>query len=128
MDMRLLVRRAWPLLLLATAVLGCGQELPPAADANMARQALGTALEAWKSGQPGDSLKKASPPVYFTDKDWQAGKRLTAFEVKENSEHFGLQVRCFVALSLDDNGQAVQKDVKYLIDTQPTIVIVRDDF
>ena len=124
-------RPGWPLLaLLPVLALGCGRAPPPApADPDKARETLRTALEAWREGGTPASLKERSPPIYVNDRDWEAGRRLARYEVQDKAEHYGSQFRCSVRLSLHDaRGNVTDRTVKYLIDTQPALVIVRDDF
>jgi hypothetical protein len=104
---------------------GCGAKLPEAADAEGARQALRTGLDLWKSGETIDSLQKRSPPIYFKDSDWKAGWQLKNFRTTLDDEPYGQQRRLYVHLSLQKSGKATAKEVQYLVDTTPAIVVVR---
>ena len=115
-------------LLLPALALGCGQAPPEPADPDQARQALRTALGAWQKGEAPEALKARQPPVYVNDADWQAGLRLAGYELKGDGKYYGAQFRCSVVLSLESGkGKRSDKVVKYLIDTHPRVVIVRDD-
>lgn len=46
-----------------------------------ARQALATALDAWKAGQAPDQIGASAPAVNAQDKQWREGKKLTAYEI-----------------------------------------------
>jgi hypothetical protein len=116
------------LILLPALAPGCGPAPPRPADPDVARQVLRTALDAWQKGDPADSLKAGQPPIYVNDTDWKAGVRLTGYEVKGDGTFYGAQYRCSVVLSVEPGkGGRSDKTVKYLIDTQPRLVIVRDD-
>ncbi len=109
---------------------GCGgsQGLPPAADAEKARAALTTGLEAWKSGQRPDALKSQDPPIYFTDLAWQDGQRLEAYQIAGEMEPVGQSLVASAVLTLRSRAGAVgKKNIRYRIDTTPAVVIVPDD-
>jgi hypothetical protein len=113
---------------LVVVVVGCAKGPPEPVDPDRACEALRTALDAWKSGATTDTLKSGQPPIYVNDSDWLAGHRLTSYELKANGKHYGAQYRCWVVLSLESSkGKRSDKTVKYLIDTHPRVVIVRDD-
>jgi hypothetical protein len=114
--------------LVPVLVIGCAKPPPEPADPDKARQVLRSALDAWQKGETPDALKARQPPIYFNDTDWQAGRRLAGYQVKEDGKHYGAQFRCSVVLSLEgDMGKRSDKPVKYLVDTHPAVVIVRDD-
>lgn len=46
-----------------------------------ARQALTTALDAWKSGKAPDQVGASSPKIEVQDKKWRDGEKLTAYEI-----------------------------------------------
>lgn len=115
---------------LALALLpGCGQRGPGAdADADAGEKALLTALEAWKGGKSQQDLEKGSPSIIMNEDDWRNGKRLLEFKVVESSMD-GRQVRRKVQIKLQDkDGNTVDRNATYIIDTTPRIVIVRDSF
>jgi hypothetical protein len=118
----------WSLALLTSLALGCGPATPRPADPDKAREALRTALDAWQNGERPEALKARQPALYVNDADWQAGLRLTGYELKGDGDYHGVQFRCSAVLSLEaGKGQRSDKAVKYLIDTQPRVVIVRDE-
>jgi hypothetical protein len=65
------------------AVGGCHQadvkDYTPPEEAS--RQALATALDAWKAGKSPDQIGATSPAVNAQDKQWREGKQLTAYEI-----------------------------------------------
>ncbi len=104
---------------------GCGAPpLPPMANADEARSALSTSLEAFKRGETSESLTKRSPAVYFNDDRWQANK-LIAFTILDGHEVYGQSVRLTVNVTFKKpDGTQVERKVPYLVDTAPAIVIV----
>jgi hypothetical protein len=108
---------------------GCGgNSLPPPADAEQARAALRSALDAWKKGDRPDALNKLSPAVYVSDVDWRDGYGLQSFEIGAKDEQSGLSRRCRARLDLKHpRGETMQKYVVYMIETQSVISIVRED-
>lgn len=108
--------------------LGCGRSLPPPADGGRARDALRTALDAWKAGQKPDALRGRSPPIYFTDLRWGAGRRLLDYRLDDAAEPHGQSVRCSAVLTVeDDQGKTVDRKAAYLVDTGSSVVIVPAD-
>jgi hypothetical protein len=59
---------------------GCGgaKHVPATASA---RQALETALAAWRDGKPVGIVQPAGPAINAEDGDWRAKRKLTAFEI-----------------------------------------------
>ncbi|MCI0639613.1 MAG: hypothetical protein L0Y72_02490 [Gemmataceae bacterium] len=114
--------------LLSAALLGCGGgSLPDRADPHKAVEALRTALETWKKGEPVEALAKRTPPIYFNDPKATEGVRLSSFELDDNHEFFGQSVRVTVKATLArDSGKSKQRQLNYLVDTSPVIVIVPD--
>jgi hypothetical protein len=108
------------------AAAGCGSSLPTSADPQRARETLRIALDAWKSGESSDALQKRSPPIHVRDVDWSDGWKLKDYRFTLDDEQYGQQRRCYVRLSLESpKGKAAGKEVQYLIDTAPALVIVR---
>ncbi|HWB11061.1 MAG TPA: hypothetical protein VG826_17665 [Pirellulales bacterium] len=72
------------LLTIATLVAGCGPKaqvkdyIPPE---EAARQALTTALDAWKAGKAPDQVGASNPAVQAQDVQWSGGQKLTAYEI-----------------------------------------------
>jgi hypothetical protein len=109
------------------SLAGCGQKTAEPANPTTAREALTKALETWVKKGSADELEKNSPPIYFNDPEWKAGKRLVRYQIKGDPEYFGRQLRCTVALSLEDQkGKTEEKDISYQIDTHKVVVIARD--
>jgi hypothetical protein len=107
--------------------LGCGGKLDPPVDTDQASAALAEALDAWKQGDEYGSLGQRQPPIYFREPEWEAGKKLLAFRAGR-VDLLGRQGRCSVSLSLRDrSGKVTERGVRYLIDTTPQVVIVREE-
>jgi hypothetical protein len=106
---------------------GCGNSLPPQADANQARVVLQEALESWQKGETIDSLAQRTPPIYFNDPKCIPGIKLVSFQIEDGHENHGQSVRISASLSLTlKDGTKKEKKYRYLIDTSPTVVIVPD--
>ena len=93
-------RRAIGLIVVALAA-GCGPELPPPVDPADATAQLRTVLDAWKAGEPFDSLATRNPPVVFNEPLWRDGARLLSYELAEVQLH-GRQGTCKVKLTIQD--------------------------
>jgi len=112
--------------LAATGLAGCGASLPAAANPEQGRAALRSSLDAWKSGAALDSTRGQTPPVVFRDEDWKAGWKLKDYRFTLDDEAFGQQRRFYVHLTLANaKGQNVAKEVQYLVDTAPALVVLR---
>jgi hypothetical protein len=65
-------------------IAGCARKtdvkdyIPPQ---EAARQALTTALDAWKNGKTPDQIGASNPAVLAQDIQWRDGKKLTAYEI-----------------------------------------------
>lgn len=114
--------------LLAALVVGCGRTSPPApADPAAARDALRSALEAWRKGEAPDSLKSHRPPVYVTDPEWRSGLRLAEYQVQDDAP-WGADLRCRVVLSLaDGQGRTWPKAAVYAVGTSPAVTVSREE-
>ena len=105
---------------------GCGPELPPAVDPGEAGTQLRAVLDAWKAGEPFDSLERRNPPVVFNEPLWRGGATLVGYELGEVQLH-GRQGTCKVKLTVvDRDGKTVERRVGYQIDTTPAVVITRE--
>ena len=110
-------------LLLCPMATGCGRSLPPAADGSKARQARVTALDAWRDGGSVQSLRSASPAIYFNEPQFNASRRLVDYRIE--SEHaYGQSWGCEGTLTLQsDQGQKAQRLTGYYIEIGDAIVM-----
>ena len=90
----------------ATICAGCSSKskAPEPVDSEQARQLVHDALESWKRGDTPEMLRDRSPSIHVADEDWQAGARLTRFEIKEMGDVTGVSLRSRVTLYLKDRG------------------------
>ncbi|MFO0867773.1 MAG: hypothetical protein U0935_02395 [Pirellulales bacterium] len=112
-------------LLVGAAALcgGCAPKLPPVADPERAKQALQTALEAWKNGETIESLTKRTPAIYFNEEVWQGGQTLLKYELQEDRAS-GRGWLFDVKMTFPSNPNS-PRVFHYLVDTEPAIVIVQ---
>lgn len=123
-------RRTWvvasAVLLLAT---GCSREqlLPIDHDAAQAREALVTALDAWKGGRA-SKLTTKTPPLRFVDDDWIEGKALLSYELTNPAAKFLPYENIAVDLELRDrSGKTNRKSVVYQVTLKPSVAVLRAD-
>lgn len=110
----------------ALAVGGCGASLPPVADGERARAALQATLDAWRDGASDESLQKRKPPIFVNEPDWRTGRKLVRYELGAGERH-GQSWRCEVQLTFaDDASDAAPTAARYLVDTDPATVVVRE--
>jgi hypothetical protein len=115
----------WYVLLPAVAA-GCGgPALPPPASPDRARAALTAALDAWQNGETVESLAGRDPPLYFNEPKCRPESPLAGYTLSDGHEVYGQSVRIAVVLTLKlPDGTTRERNVTYLIDTSPAIVIV----
>ena len=95
-------------------------------DPGKAGEVMTTALEAWKQGDAYGALEKRQPPIYFNEREWEAGKKLLKYEVGPVALS-GRQGRCSVKVILQDSaGKVTERAIGYQIDTTPNAVITRE--
>src|SRR5947207_1146333 len=82
---------------------GCSRKKPPdPVEPDQARELLRDVLECWKKGETPEALRERSPPIHVADEDWDAGARLTRYEVKDPGEVMGVNLRSRITLHLQD--------------------------
>ena len=115
------------IVVLALLAPGCspGPQKAAAVDAEQARQALGTALDAWKAGKKPGDLKSGSPPITVQDLDWEGGAKLTSYELAGEGTLDNANLRIPVVLMIA-GGQP--KEVSYVVGTSPSITVFRELF
>jgi len=121
-------RPALAALLTLATLAGCADSPPAPADPGRAREALPTALDAWKRGDRPDALTSSRPPVRVLDRDWSEGSTLAGYEVKGDGHPLGHNIQQTVALDLKTpRGKAVKKTVNYVISPGDPPTVARQD-
>ena len=117
------------LLLPATLLAGCGGvPTPEPTDPKQAVTVLRTTLEKWKNGTSIAALQKETPAVYASDEDWEAGKKLVAFQLRDVLDQGGFDTRIPVALNIQSPNGLFWKEVEYKVTVRPTVVnIMKQD-
>jgi hypothetical protein len=110
---------------------GCwGSSQAHAVDPPRAREALKTALDAWKSGQSPRSLESSSTPMTIQDFDWAGGAKLVDYQIIDDGRAYDANLRVRVKLVLDGpakkSGKSAEKAVWYLVGTSPSVTVFRD--
>jgi hypothetical protein len=118
-------------LALLIVVAGCtgAPELPAELryDSDQARNALVTALDAWKKGDA-RTLARRNPPIRFRDDDFMAGLKLSDYEVEEPDRAIELHKDVEVILSLRDaRGKVIRREARYQVATKPGLAVLRSD-
>lgn len=98
-------------------------------DAVGARQALQTAMESWKKGDPISLLKEQNPKIVVQDLDWEGGAKLLSYKVLDEGRDEALNLSIPVELTLQNkSGKEAKKKVKYMVGTSPVITVFREIF
>jgi hypothetical protein len=106
--------------------IGCGKPIDPPVDPDKAGEVLQSALDAWKAGEKPADLQARKPAVYLNEPEFAAGKELVSSQIGK-VELSGRQGRCKVKLTLrDKSGKVAEREIGYLIDTTPAVVITRE--
>ena len=108
------------------SALGCSKNLDEAVDPGKASEVMTLAFDAWKQGEAYGGLEQRQPPIYFNEREWEAGKKLLKYEVGPVTLS-GRQGRCSVKVMLQDSaGKVSERSIGYQIDTAPNLVITRE--
>jgi hypothetical protein len=108
---------------------GCSGSGVRAVDEQGAREALRAALEAWKHGTKIESLKELKPSIVAQDLDWESGRTLVDFQIRDEGAVKAANMSIPVEIVLrDDAGKEVKKKVKYMVGTSPVITVFREIF
>lgn len=79
----------------------------------VARKALGAALDAWKSGKRPDQIGASNPTVNAQDIQWRDGKKLADYEIVGPAPAEDQNQRFTVKLKLA--GEAAPKETTYVV-------------
>ncbi len=107
------------------AIAGCSGSNAHAVDTSRARDALTTALDAWKRGDSPESV----PSMTVQDLDWERGARLIDYQVLGDGQakDANLSIKAKLTLAADKAAtKKVEKTVSYLVGTSPSITVFRD--
>ena len=119
------------LLLMFVVLVGCGpgDVRPPApSDPDQAKQALTQALDAWRTGETPESLRKSQPAVIVSDEDWLRGEKLVSYAIQGDGKKHGNSIRFIATLELRAaNGSVQRKHALYHVGTEPVLTVVRSD-
>lgn len=115
-----------PLVIVLGALLsGCGGDALSQGELDAARNAVQTALEAWKKGEKPVALKDRSIEIF--DPDWTAGVRLNDFTIQRAEGRQGANIRCWALLNLKNRqGKLVEKEIVYEVSGKDKLIIGRD--
>jgi hypothetical protein len=114
-------------LLLLIAAPGCRRQARgKPADPAQGRDALKTALEAWKKGDSVESLASAIPSITVADQRWQDRYKLVRYELADDDKVVGYDLQCRTTLWLKSpDGKEFQEKAVFSVSTNPRLVVVR---
>jgi hypothetical protein len=119
------------LCLLSLALSGCGSQAYQSAPVDAAK-AIGTlsdVMDSWKSGETPESLQDLKPPIVVQDFDWAGGMKLLDYQIVGDGKPVNANLSAEVKLTLEDkSGAKLEKTVKYLVSTAPSLTVFRDSF
>lgn len=120
--------RMYCLYLLAATIgflAGCSNASQPVVP-EKAREALRTALDAWKAGEKIESLSVGTPEIVAQDFDWMQGKKLVSYKIEGDGLPQDANLRVDVELELAENaGSPSKKRVSYIVGTAPKLTVFR---
>lgn len=107
----------------------CSQNYAPPAETSSteAVAVIQTVLDAWRSGQTPESLRDQKPSILVADDDWQSKWELHSYQLFDLPSSGGVSARLGAQLELSGPQGRVQKQVRYLVATNPIISVVRED-
>jgi hypothetical protein len=126
---------ATSLVILATLLLpGCSSPASPV-DESHARDALKTALDAWKKGETSQSLASSSSPMTVQDFEWDTGSKLVDYQLLGDGRADGPNLRIQVMITTIGEPAKGKKETKpaekkasYVVGTSPRLTVFRDMF
>ena len=105
---------------------GCGESPPPETDSARGREILKAVLDGWAQGKTMNDLKAGSPPVVAYDPDWEAGHKLTRYELGDKDGRSGADLLVPVKLYLDrKDGKSQEKTVNFCVAIGSQTVVTR---
>jgi hypothetical protein len=117
-----------PAFLLLGVAAGCTRQQHAApVNPELARKSLREVLDGWKRGDDLASFRQASPSITVQDMDWTSGYKLLDYEIIGDGKYDDANLLCPVKLKLQDpKGNAVSRDVTYMVGTDPVITVFRE--
>ncbi len=112
--------------IVAMALPGCSASSAHSVQPDRARVALESALDAWKQGQSPEAFERSGSSMVVQDLDWSAGAKLVGHQILDDGEPADANLRINVKLTLEKKGKPVEKTVRYLVTTSPSVTIFRD--
>ncbi len=107
-------------------VSGCGpDEMVYKVDPALARSTLSDVLESWKAGETPDAWRERDPEIIIQDFDWMSGSKLEKFELLPGDKAVDANWYCPVKLTLRNATGVVQREVTYLVSTNPKLTVFR---
>lgn len=123
-----LVRTAC-LALLLIVHSGCDKSSPESfrPDEDVARAALVTALDAWKSGQPKPApIKDRKPPINIVDKVWESKAKLKEYSIESVAETD--TTKTFTVKLMLEKALAPQSVLYVVVGKSPVWVFREEDY
>jgi hypothetical protein len=118
----------WLSLFVLCIAAGCTRQQHAApVNPELARKSLRQVLDGWKHGDDMASLRQASPSITVQDMDWTTGYKLLDYEIIGDGKYDDANLLCPVKLKLQDpKGNAVNREVTYMVGTDPVITVFRE--
>jgi hypothetical protein len=115
-------------LLLLGVAAGCTRQQHAApVNPELARKSLRQVLDGWKRGDDMASFRQASPSITVQDMDWTSGYKLLDYEIVGDGKYDDANLLCPVKLKLQDpKGNSVNREVTYMVGTDPVITVFRE--
>ena len=105
---------------------GCGESHPPETDPAKGREVLKSVLDGWVRGKTMNDLKSGPAPVVAYDPDWEAGHKLTRYEIGGQDGRCGVDLLVPVKLYLDrKDGKSQEKTVNFCVAIGSQTVVTR---
>lgn len=125
------LRLAAALMVATTALTACNRQPSPphdpTYDATAARNAMVSALDAWKQGRA-RALTQAAPPIRFVDDDLAQGWLLVDYRLNEPDAILRPFQDVRVTLLLrDKRGETAERVAAYQVATSPALAVLRSD-
>jgi hypothetical protein len=110
---------------------GCsgGVQTADAVNVDVASETLSKVLDAWKSGAKVADLRSQIPEIVVQDFDWSQNKKLKQYESVGSPVTVDANLQATVRLFLEDQaGRSENKEVTYIVGTDPVLTVFRKAF